>query len=110
MNDAPLLVGLSGSGVCVGSFWGYGDINVMMLSESAPTNLRSSVLSSCYVIGVVGTFIGMGILLPLVNVFGNSVTPLATVLIAVPGIVSSIFVLLKTNETKGTDLEKVGME
>ncbi len=106
---SPYITGLL-SGVCVGSFWGYGDINVMMLSESAPTNLRSSVLSSCYVIGVVGTFIGMGILLPLVNVFGNSVTPLATVLIAVPGIVSSIFVLLKTNETKGTDLEKVGME
>lgn len=92
------------SGVCIGSFWGYGDINVMMMSESAPTNLRSSVLSSCYVIGVIGTFLGMGILLPLVSAFGNRITSIATLCIALPGIVASIFVLLRTEETKGRTL------
>lgn len=95
------------SGVCVGSFWGYGDINVMMMSESAPTNLRSSVLSSCYVIGVLGTFAGMGILLPLISRFGNAITSKATLFIALPGIISSIFVLLKTHETRGMDMETV---
>lgn len=103
---SPYITGLL-AGICVGSFWGYGDINVMMLSESAPTNLRSSVLSSCYVIGVLGTFIGMGILLPLVDRFGNSITPLVTVAISVPGIAASIFVLLRTEETKGTDLNSL---
>lgn len=92
------------SGVCIGSFWGYGDINVMMMSESAPTNLRSSVLSSCYVIGVIGTFLGMGILLPLISAFGNRITSIATLCIALPGIVASIFVLLRTEETKGRTL------
>lgn len=102
----PYLTGFL-AGVCVGSFWGYGDINVMMMSESAPTNLRSSVLSACYVIGVIGTFTGMGILLPLISHFGNGVTAIVTLCIAVPGIIASIFVLLKTHETKGTDIEKV---
>ena len=103
---SPLVTGFL-AGVCIGSFWGYGDINVMMMSESAPTNLRSSVLSSCYVIGVIGTFLGMGILLPLINKFGNSITALATLCIAVPGIIASIFVLCRTHETKGMDLERI---
>lgn len=101
---SPYITGFL-SGVCIGSFWGYGDINVMMMSESAPTNLRSSVLSSCYVIGVIGTFIGMGILLPLISHFGNGVTCVATLCIAVPGMLASIFVLLKSHETKGMDME-----
>lgn len=95
------------AGVCIGSFWGYGDINVMMMSESAPTNLRSSVLSSCYVIGVIGTFVGLGILLPLISALGNGVTSVCTFAIAVPGIISSIVILCKTHETKGMELDKV---
>lgn len=103
---SPYLTGFL-AGVCIGSFWGYGDINVMMMSESAPTNLRSSVLSSCYVIGVLGTFAGMGILLPLISKFGNAITSKATLFIALPGIISSVFVLLKTHETRGMDMETV---
>lgn len=103
---SPYITGFL-SGICIGSFWGYGDINVMMLSESAPTNLRSSVLSSCYVIGVIGTFIGIGILLPLISKYGNGITALVTLCISVPGILASIFILLKTHETKGIDIETV---
>lgn len=103
---APSVTGFL-AGVCIGSFWGYGDINVMMMSESAPTGLRSSVLSSCYVIGCIGTFLGMGILLPVISHFGNKATSIVTLCIAIPGIISSIFVLLKTHETKGADMEKI---
>ena len=46
------LVGLC-SGACIGSFWGAGDITSLMISESSPTNLRSSIIStSLYMIFV----------------------------------------------------------
>lgn len=92
------------SGACVGSFWAFGDINVLMMSESAPTNLRASVLSSCYLINVLGTFIGMGILIPMMNAFGNGVADLVSGCIAVPGFIVAILILSKTRETKGTEL------
>lgn len=99
----PSVVGLF-TGVCIGSFWAFGDINVMMMTESAPTNLRSSVLSSCYVLAVLGTFTGMGILIPLMNILGNEIASLATLFISVPGFILAILILLKTEETKGAVL------
>lgn len=103
---SPYITGFL-SGICIGSFWAYGDINVMMMSESSPTNLRASVLSSCYIIGVIGTFVGMGILLPLMNVLGNSATATITLCIAVPGILTSLLILSRTSETRGSDLNKI---
>ena len=100
---SPSLVGLF-TGACVGSFWAFGDINVMMMTESAPTNLRSSVLSSCYVLAVLGTFTGMGILIPLMNNLGNAITFIASLCISVPGFILAILILLKTEETKGAVL------
>ncbi len=106
---SPYITGLL-SGACVGSFWAYGDINVMMMSESAPTNLRASVLSSCYVISVIGTFVGMGILLPLMNIFGNGIVAPAALGIAIPGMIVSLVFLSKTKETSGTDLKTVPID
>jgi len=107
---SPYFVGFM-TGACIGSFWAVGDIINMMMSESTPTNLRSSVLSSSYVISVIGTVIGMAILLPLSNVLGNTIISTATVCIATPGIVTGlILILTKTRETKGTDLETANAE
>lgn len=93
------------AGTCIGSFWAFGDINVMMMSESAPTNLRASVLSSCYVIGVLGTFAGMGIFIPVMNVLGNAYADVVAGCIALPGMIAAVFVLAGTKETKGASLE-----
>ncbi|MBQ4207499.1 MAG: MFS transporter, partial [Clostridia bacterium] len=82
----PALVGFF-AGACIGSFWAVGDINVMMLSESAPTNLRSSVPSSGYVIEALGTVVSMAILLPLMNVVGNAVVTPVVLAVSVPGLV-----------------------
>ena len=104
---APWLVGLM-TGACVGSFWSVGDINVMMMSESAPTNLRSSVTSSAYVIQALGTIVGMAVLLPTLGVLGNAVISTAVLCISAPGIlIGLLLVLTKTHETKGTDLDAV---
>ncbi len=103
----PWFVGFM-TGACVGSFWSVGDINVMMMSESSPTNLRSSVASSAYVIQAIGTVVGMAILLPVLGALGNSVISTVVLCISVPGILTGlILVLAKTHETKGTDLDTV---
>ncbi|MCR5041899.1 MAG: MFS transporter [Clostridia bacterium] len=104
---APWLVGFM-TGACVGSFWSVGDINVMMMSESSPTNLRSSVASSAYVIQALGTVVGMAILLPTLGALGNSVISTVVLCISAPGIlIGLLLVLFKTHETKGTDLDAV---
>ena len=104
---APWLVGLL-TGACVGSFWSVGDINVMMMSESAPTNLRSSVTSSAYVIQALGTIVGMAVLLPTLSVLGNAVISTAVLCISAPGIlIGLLLVLTKTHETRGTNLDAV---
>ena len=103
----PYFVGFM-TGACVGSFWSVGDINVMMMSESSPTNLRSSVASSAYVIQALGTVVGMAILLPTLGALGNSVITTAALCISTPGIlIGLLLVLTKTHETKGTDLDTV---
>ena len=104
---APWFVGFM-TGACVGSFWSVGDINVMMMSESSPTNLRSSVASSAYVIQALGTVVGMAILLPVLGALGDSVISTVVLCISAPGIlIGLLLVLTKTHETKGTDLDTV---
>ena len=103
----PYFVGFL-TGACVGSFWSVGDINVMMMSESSPTNLRSSVASSAYVIQAIGTIVGMAILLPTLGALGNSVISTVILCISAPGIlIGLLLVLTKTHETKGADLDTV---
>ncbi len=103
----PYLVGLF-SGICVGSFWACTDINTMMVSESAPTNLRSSIISlSMFALGV-GYVVTYCIGLPLITYFGNSSIPTVSLSLALPSMIVSLIVLIfKTKETKGTNLETV---
>lgn len=101
---SPYIAGLL-AGVCIGSFWAFGDINVMMMSESAPTNLRASVLSSCYVLGIIGTFTGMGIFIPVMNALGNEAAAVTAGCIAIPGFIAAVILLMGTKETKGTELK-----
>ncbi len=104
---SPYLVGVF-CGAAVGGFWGAGDINNIMVSESSPTNLRSSILSAQYVGMAVGYVGAYGVGLPLITIFGNAYVPLITLCLAVPGMIASLFVLItKVHDTKGVDLDKV---
>ena len=47
------------AGLSVGSYWGAGDINGIMITESAPTNLRLSILTLQPVIGMAIFALGM---------------------------------------------------
>lgn len=103
----PYLVGFF-SGVCIGSFWACTDINTMMVGESAPTNLRSSIISlSMFALGV-GYVVTYAIGIPLITYFGNSSIPTVSLCLALPTLAVSMLILIfKTKETKGTDLETV---
>ena len=83
-----------------------------MISESAPTNLRSSVLSAQFLMMGVGYIVAYGIGLPLITALGNTYVPLITLCLAVPGMVASLIVMMtKVHDTKGIDLDTVtGLE
>ncbi len=103
----PYLVGFF-SGMCVGSFWACTDINCMMVGESSPTNLRSSIISlQMFALGI-GYVVTYCVGLPLITYFGNSSIPTVSLCLALPSlIVSLVILILKTKETKGTNLSSV---
>ena len=103
----PYLVGLL-CGTAIGAYWGTTDLEGIMIAESSPTNLRSSVISAQFVAMGVGYVVCYGIGLPLIAVIGNTAVPVITLCIAVPGLVASLFALItRVHETKGVDLEQV---
>jgi MFS family permease len=104
---SPYLVGIC-CGAAVGAYWGTSDIMGIIISESAPTNLRSSVLSAQFLPMGVGYIVAYAVGLPLITVLGNSMVPVVTLCLAIPGLTASLIVLaLKVHDTKGVDLDKV---
>ncbi len=102
-----VIVGLC-AGACIGSFWGAGDLIALMISESAPTNLRSSVLSSQFLAMGAGIALSYVVGIPLITFLGNSVISTVCFCFALPGFIASLIVLMtKTHDTTGTDLDKV---
>lgn len=104
---SPLIVGFF-CGLCVGAFWSNGDIEVMMIGESSPTNLRSSIMSSQFLAMGAGVAFSYVVGLPLITFLGNSVTAVVSLGVAVPGLVLSLIaMILKTHDTRGVNLDKV---
>lgn len=108
----PYLVGFL-CGAAVGSYWAAGDIiGAIMVSESTPTNLRSSVLTAFAICSVI--FAGIGVIagLVLLNIFGDSMVGYITLGIALPGLTIALILLCtKTHDTKNVDIGAVtGME
>lgn len=95
-------------GVYIGSFWNVTDLNGLMFAESAPTELRGSIM------GAQGIFLGLGmgfsivlniVLMPLVGIVN------AMLILGVPGLAAgAALAMIKLKETKGADLEKIEYE
>ena len=103
----PYLVGIF-CGAAVGSYWGTSDLMGILISESGPTNLRSSLLAAQVVPMGVGYFMAYCVGLPLITALGNSMVPVITLCIAVPGMIAALVVMtLKVKDTKGIDLDTV---
>ncbi len=104
---STVVVGLL-SGACIGSYWGAGDLNALMVSESAPTNLRSSILSTLYFGMGAGIAFSYVVGIPLVTILGNSVIGTICFFFAVPGFIAALIVMMKkTHDTTGIDLNTV---
>lgn len=95
-------------GVFVGSYYSTNDVLIMMASESAPTNLRSSATAAQTVVGFAGYAVGFITNMVLAMIFGDSVIGTVALCLLVPSFVVTLVALVKnTHETKGVDLDKV---
>ena len=103
----PYLVGFF-CGAFVGSYYSTNDVLIMMASESAPTNLRSSATSAQTVVGFVGYAIGFIINTIFALIFGDGVIGTVALCLLVPSFVITLIALVKkTHDTKGINLETV---
>ncbi len=103
----PYLVGFF-CGACIGSYYSTNDVLIMMIGESAPTNLRSSVMSAQFIVTAVGFALSYVIALPLMTIFGNGVTGIVSFALLVPGFAAALITMIKkTHDTKGIDLDTV---
>ncbi len=103
----PYVVGFL-CGACIGSYYSTNDVIIMMIGESAPTNLRSSIMSAEFVVVAIGVVISYGVSLPLITLLGNSVTGAVAFALTVPGFIAALVAMaLKTHDTKGVDLDCV---
>ena len=103
----PYLVGFF-CGAFVGSYYSTNDVLIMMASESAPTNLRSSATSAQTVVGFVRYAIGFIINTIFALIFGDGVIGTVALCLLVPSFVITLIALVKkTHDTKGINLETV---
>lgn len=103
----PYLVGFL-CGASIGSFYSTNDVLIMMIGESAPTNLRSSAMSAQFIVTAAGVALSYVIGLPIITLAGNSATGIVSLSLLVPGFIAAFFSLVrKTNETKGIDMDTV---
>lgn len=107
MNLNPSLVGFF-CGAFVGSYYSTNDVLIMMASESAPTNLRSSATSAQTVVGFAGYAIGFCTNTVLALIFGDGIIGTVALCLLVPSFVLTLIALIKnTHDTKGIDLHNV---
>lgn len=98
-------------GAFIGGYYSAGDIvNSIMVSESAPTNLRASITSAVNVMSVLGGMIGA--ILPLIILFATAdnvrVLGIACIAVTVPVLAATIFcVFRKIGDTTHVDLNTV---
>lgn len=110
-NFNPYVVGFL-CGAFVGSYYSTNDVLIMMASESAPTNLRSSTSSAQTVVGFAGYALAYTVYVPVTMIFGNASIPMVAFGLLVPSFIITLIALIRnTRETKGIDLDTVtGLE
>lgn len=106
---SPYLVGML-IGSAIGCLWSSGDSINMIVMESTPTNMRTSVGTVITLAGVIFT-LAQALQLILINVFGDASAGIISVVIAIPPMIAGILLLSsKVRETLGTDITDVKME
>ena len=101
---SPAAIGIF-LGLYLGSFWNVTDLNGLMFAESAPTELRGSIMGCQTLILGLGTAASL-----LICTILLSFAKLGTIMfvVGVPGLaIGAILTVLKIRETKGTNLEDI---
>lgn len=100
----PYFVGLL-CGVCVGSYWCAGGMVTLMCSESAPTNIRVSVVAVQPMVNGIIFMLASTCVTILGNILGDAAIGTTCLLVSAPGMaIGLIMLMLKVKETKGVDL------
>lgn len=95
-------------GAFVGSYYSTNDVLIMMASESAPTNLRSSTTAAQTVVGFAGYAVAYLLNMVLALIFGDGIIGTVALCLLVPSFVITLIALIKkTHDTKGIDLDTV---
>lgn len=103
----PYLLGIF-IGFFLGADWNNTDTLILMCGESAPTNLRASVLSAQTVYYGVGMVASQGLASIILPKLDNTWIGYFALAIAVPCfILSGSFLLLKVKETKGASIKEI---
>ena len=103
----PWVVGFL-CGSTIGSYYSTNDVLIMMIGESAPTNLRSSAIAAQYIVVGIGFAITYLVAVPLATALGNAAVGLVALCFLVPGFTAALITLWrKTADTKGLDLDTV---
>lgn len=104
---SPYVVGFL-CGACIGSYYSTNDVLIMMIGESAPTNLRSSAITAQYIVVSIDYAITYTVALPLAAWLGNSAVGVIALCFLVPGFVAALITLsAKVSDTKGMNLDTV---
>ncbi len=103
----PYIVGFF-CGAAIGSYYSTNDVIIMMVGESAPTNLRSSCMSAQFIVTAVGFALSFIISMPFTLTIGNVAMAPVCFALLVPGFTAALFLLIKkTHDTTGIDLDTV---
>lgn len=95
-------------GAFVGSYYSTNDVLIMMASESAPTNLRSSTTAAQTVVGFAGYSVAFILNMVLALIFGDGIIGTVALCLLVPSFAVTLYALIrKTHDTKGIDLDTV---
>ncbi len=100
----PYLVGFF-CGTAIGSYISAIDILGLMCSESAPTNLRSSIMAVQPIVSGAIYVFAMVLAIVLINILGDAAIGMTCLCISIPGLVAGLVILFtKVKETKGVDM------
>ena len=106
-NWNPLITGFF-CGAAIGSYYSTNDVIIMMIGESAPTNLRSSAMSAQYIVTAVGFALSFILSMPFTLTIGNTAMAACCFALLVPGFTAALVLLIKkTHDTTGIDMDTV---
>jgi MFS family permease len=97
-------------GLFLAGYWNWGDTIILMVSESAPTNFRSSAAGDQSLFAAAGFLFGYLAMILFTKFAGDYLAYLDFLFLAcaIPGVLGAILVIFfKTAETKGLDLDQV---